>query len=296
MLRFQTKFSFVTALAPLALIPLSMSLAIAGGTSSGGGNSIASHVYGIAKRTGGAYTLVCSGDLAKQPDCKHLNAYQEALGRAKILQKLSFPAEHAAREAMNDAKETIELNIPRWKEMFNEANSRERQVRVTIHELMGIAGVEKSGEYFASNSVLALLKSNMIDISVLAGTPPVATEGNGKPQPGQFGYNEYMKNPDGTVTIVMPFVYHQSKWRLFKSYGGPYESYGLPPSDQSDPIGAGICIRAGYKGGRATAEGDDSCFERERAIVTSEGQIKALHDASCLAAWGKYIKAVTCTP
>lgn len=163
-------------IAALSGVVLSTSaLAAAEGTEGHGGGGYASHFAGVGKRAGQALKLACSAEDAPRAVCSVLPKYLEAVALADVLPRdqVNGP-DGKPRDAINDGRRTIQLDINRWPALGMQQNGAELQVRLSVHEYLGIAGVEQSDNYTSSDSIIALLKENNFSITQIAGKPPVA--------------------------------------------------------------------------------------------------------------------------
>ena len=139
-----------------------------------GGGGYASHFAGVGKRAGQALKLACTSDDAPRNVCSVLPAFLEAVALADVLPRdqVNGP-DGKPRDAINDGQRTIQIDIHRWPMLVTQPNGTELQVRLAVHEYLGIARIEGSDNYSVSDSIIALLKQNNFSITQIAGKPPV---------------------------------------------------------------------------------------------------------------------------
>ena len=108
------------------------------------------------------------------PNIATQGAAKDANLRAVFIDRVTINGpDGKPRDAINDGQRTIRIDIHRWPMLVTQPNGTELQVRLAVHEYLGIARIEGSDNYSVSDSIIALLKQNNFSITQIAGKPPV---------------------------------------------------------------------------------------------------------------------------
>jgi len=168
-----TPFLILTA---LNLVALSSHAAFAGGTSGGGGDSVAAHFADAGKRVGILFKRQCATPEPSETElCSFKGNFLQALALTKVVpsQDPVLGPDGNPREANNDGISTITVNVSAWNNLAQNSAHAERAVRLVMHEYAQLAKLESSDSYARSGALMAMFKANMIDLRAVLGKSPI---------------------------------------------------------------------------------------------------------------------------
>jgi hypothetical protein len=132
--------------------------------------------------------------------------------------------------------------------------SKAEQVRLVTHELSVLAGYENDGEYFISESMQEILKMHSPGFKLIS-----------------ISAETIIENKDGSVTLIYPYLMHQSS----KYYLGEVPDLYPGKGQQSDP--KGICTYLNLPNTHAyVLTSEDYRNEHRLAVINNLGHLVGL--------------------
>jgi hypothetical protein len=157
------------------LFALAPATVLAGGNSSGGGDSLAAHFGATAERVASLLSGICKEETTHQYPviCAKAPQFYEAVTRTQVLPRESVTGpDGQPREATNDGVSTIELDIHAWSASLEDSAHHEAALRLNAHEYAQIAHLERSDTYSFSSQLLRILKTQNAEPMILLDVLP----------------------------------------------------------------------------------------------------------------------------
>jgi hypothetical protein len=153
---------------------------------SGGGEGIAAQYTQVSGRVLNAVKISCLGlkgqGSPEQRACAYISKLNFVINNMKVEPRSRdsvLGSDGEPRDAGNNGKNTVFLDVDRWSDKQNETNPNEiqdtrfKQVQLSLHEPLVLAGAEKNDQYTLSSALLGLLSKNDFSFDKLVGKSAV---------------------------------------------------------------------------------------------------------------------------